>query len=68
MRKIVIVAAACFLLAITSRAQLISYGSNHGKYVSIRNTPIYYEEYGHGVPLLLQKNLSRYAPREPAQQ
>ncbi|MCF2443929.1 alpha/beta hydrolase [Dyadobacter sp. CY345] len=31
----------------------INYGSNHGKYVTIHNTKIYYEEYGIGTPLLL---------------
>ena len=31
----------------------INYGSNNGKYISIHNTNIYYEEYGKGVPLLL---------------
>ena len=31
----------------------IIYGSNDGKYISIHNKKIYYEEYGKGVPLLL---------------
>lgn len=31
----------------------INYGSNNGKYLTIRGTEIYYEEYGKGVPLLL---------------
>ncbi len=31
----------------------VPYGSNNGKYISIRNTKLYYEEYGKGVPLLL---------------
>lgn len=31
----------------------IQYGSNHGRYVTIHNTKIYYEEYGEGIPLLL---------------
>ena len=31
----------------------INYGSNNGKYIDIRNTKIYYEEYGRGVPLIL---------------
>lgn len=31
----------------------ISYGSNNGKYISIFNTKIYYEEYGKGTPLIL---------------
>jgi pimeloyl-ACP methyl ester carboxylesterase len=33
--------------------QKIKYGSNNGKYISIFNTKIYYEEYGHGTPLIL---------------
>ncbi len=31
----------------------IKYGSNNGKYLSIFNTQIYYEEYGKGTPLIL---------------
>ena len=31
----------------------INYGSANGKYVSVNNTRIYYEEYGKGAPLLL---------------
>lgn len=31
----------------------IEYGSNNGKYLSIKNTQIYYEEYGEGIPLIL---------------
>jgi len=31
----------------------INYGSNNGKYVSVFNTKIYYEEYGKGIPLIL---------------
>ena len=31
----------------------VAYGSNDGKTVTILNKQIYYEEYGHGVPLLL---------------
>lgn len=33
--------------------QEINYGSNHGKYITLSNTNIYYEEYGSGMPLLL---------------
>jgi pimeloyl-ACP methyl ester carboxylesterase len=33
--------------------QKIKYGSNNGKYISVLNTKIYYEEYGKGTPLLL---------------
>ena len=45
----------------------IKYGSNNGKYLAIRDTKIYYEEYGSGTPLLLLhqglgsiENLSRH--------
>jgi pimeloyl-ACP methyl ester carboxylesterase len=31
----------------------IDYGSNKGKYLTVNNTKIYYEEYGHGTPLFL---------------
>ena len=31
----------------------IRYGSNNGKYVTILNKKIYYEEYGTGTPLIL---------------
>jgi pimeloyl-ACP methyl ester carboxylesterase len=31
----------------------INYGSNHGKYITIQNIKIYYEEYGKGTPLIL---------------
>ena len=31
----------------------IKYGSNNGKYLTIHDTKIYYEEYGNGTPLLL---------------
>ncbi len=34
-------------------AELIRYGSNKGKYLTIQGTKIYYEEYGKGIPLLL---------------
>jgi len=33
--------------------QEINYGSNQGKYITLSNTNIYYEEYGSGMPLLL---------------
>jgi pimeloyl-ACP methyl ester carboxylesterase len=33
-------------------AQII-YGSNNGKYITIKGTKVYYEEYGKGIPLLL---------------
>jgi pimeloyl-ACP methyl ester carboxylesterase len=31
----------------------VNYGSNHGRYLTIRGTKVYYEEYGKGVPLLM---------------
>lgn len=31
----------------------INYGSNNGKFITIRGTKIYYEEYGKGTPLLM---------------
>jgi pimeloyl-ACP methyl ester carboxylesterase len=34
-------------------AQEIVYGSNHGRYLTVSNTKIYFEEYGKGSPLLL---------------
>lgn len=36
-----------------SYGQEINYGSNHGKYITLSNTNIYYEEYGSGMPLIL---------------
>ena len=50
-----------FILAITpliwsacsSEEQKIEYGSNNGKYLTILDTQIYYEEYGTGIPLIL---------------
>ncbi|HTE31635.1 MAG TPA: alpha/beta hydrolase [Chryseolinea sp.] len=33
--------------------QKVRYGSNNGKYISIFNKKIYYEEYGKGMPLIL---------------
>ena len=31
----------------------ITYGSNNGNYITIKNAKIYYEEYGQGIPLIL---------------
>ena len=42
-----------FLLAILPVNNPVKYGSNNGKYVSIFNKKIYYEEYGKGTPLIL---------------
>ena len=49
---------SCHLIFITLFFQnicnsQINYGSNNGKYLTIRGTKIYYEEYGNGAPLLL---------------
>ncbi len=38
---------------IKQEANSIKYGSNNGKYITIHDTKIYYEEYGQGTPLLL---------------
>lgn len=42
----------CLILPCYVQGQ-INYGSNKGKYLVIRGTKLYYEEYGHGTPLLL---------------
>ena len=46
-------AASCFTADQSFGQQAITYGSNNGKYVSIFNKKIYYEEYGTGMPLIL---------------
>lgn len=38
---------------IKQEANSIKYGLNNGKYITIHDTKIYYEEYGQGTPLLL---------------
>jgi pimeloyl-ACP methyl ester carboxylesterase len=48
----VLLMGACVFATIAT-AQNIPYGSNNGKYISIRNTKIYYEEYGKGIPIVL---------------
>ena len=49
-----LLAAALIIVSIPVLCQEeISYGSNNGKYISVFNTKIYYEEYGEGTPLLL---------------
>lgn len=40
------------IFSIVGKAQ-VEYGSNNGKYLTIKKTKIYYEEYGKGVPILL---------------
>jgi len=42
----------CLLAQFCATAQ-INYGSNNGKYITIRNTRVYYEEYGQGTPFIL---------------
>src|SRR5678816_3640246 len=37
----------------SAQQKKIEYGDNNGKYLTIRNTKIYYEEYGQGAPLIL---------------
>ena len=53
MKECLIVIISFFMSAFVYAQKEIKYGSNNGKYVLIRNTKIYYEEYGNGVPLLL---------------
>lgn len=50
MKKTLII--ALLLLSQTLFAQ-VPYGSNNGKYVTIKGAKVYYEEYGKGTPLLL---------------
>jgi len=54
MKKLNILIVFSILLTKFSVGQKqIKYGSNNGKYVSVFNTKIYYEEYGKGIPLIL---------------
>ena len=54
MKRLNILFVLFILLANLSVGQKqIKYGSNNGKYVSVFNTKIYYEEYGKGIPLIL---------------
>jgi pimeloyl-ACP methyl ester carboxylesterase len=41
------------LISLKSYNQEIKYGSNHGQYLDVYDTQIYFEEYGEGIPLLL---------------
>ena len=53
MRKLNFLLVAVILsLPFFGQAQ-INYGSNNGKYLTIHNTKVYYEEYGKGTPLLM---------------
>jgi pimeloyl-ACP methyl ester carboxylesterase len=54
--KIFSIASLLLLLSLSNHLfaqQPIEYGSNKGKYLTINNTKVYYEEYGKGTPLLL---------------
>lgn len=51
--KTLIFVFACFSSGLTYCQTSINYGSNNGKYLSVNQTLIYYEEYGSGTPLLL---------------
>lgn len=54
MKKLTAILGTFLILTGHAYAQKkIKYGSNNGKYVSISNTKIYYEEYGKGIPLIL---------------
>jgi pimeloyl-ACP methyl ester carboxylesterase len=55
MRKVfgLILVSSLLWTACTNEGQKIKYGDNNGKYLTIRDTKIYYEEYGQGVPLIL---------------
>jgi pimeloyl-ACP methyl ester carboxylesterase len=51
--KLCIAILLLFICSTKISGQEINYGSNDGKYISISDTKIYYEEYGTGEPLLL---------------
>lgn len=52
--KIIITTLAFIFLSFISFGQKkIPYGSNNGKYLSIFNKKVYYEEYGKGTPLIV---------------
>src|SRR4030095_2825555 len=50
---IFLITTSCFIAQSSVGQKPIEYGSNNGKYVSIFNKKIYYEEYGRGTPLIL---------------
>ena len=52
MRFTILILLFTLTLSLSGIAQ-IKYGSNNGKYLTIRGTKLYYEEYGKGTPLLL---------------
>ena len=49
----ILMSVSCLLTGLTFGQKKIPYGSNNGKYISIFNTKLYYEEYGKGTPLIL---------------
>jgi len=49
----ILIISSVLLNTLTFGQQKIKFGSNNGKYVSILDTKIYYEEYGKGTPLIL---------------
>src|SRR6478609_6475650 len=51
--KLIFIAVPILWIGCNNETKVIQYGSNDGKHISIRNTKIYYEEYGQGMPLLL---------------
>ncbi len=51
--KLTIVLLFLVIFSWKGYGQEINYGSNQGKYITLSNTNIYYEEYGTGMPLLL---------------
>lgn len=51
--KLTFVLVILIICSWKSYGQEINYGSNQGKYITLSNTNIYYEEYGSGMPLLL---------------
>jgi len=53
LKRLCIALVLLFICSTKSSGQEINFGSNDGKYISISDTKIYYEEYGTGEPLLL---------------
>jgi pimeloyl-ACP methyl ester carboxylesterase len=52
-RLILLLIANALFSTLAHGQHQIPYGSNHGKYLTINKTKIYYEEYGTGIPLIL---------------
>lgn len=55
MKHLIKIAFICFSIGYCygQEKQAVPYGSNHGKYISVKGTKMYYESYGTGTPLLL---------------